>query len=320
MLRLLQGMCGLLLVALASGVNASPKAQPVGETISIPFDPPLGESLSYRWEQIVQSAGATSVSAWVGTYRFEEDDKGHRLFIKPISYDSNEKDPKKLELAKKIEGLTKQPFVLRLNEDAQIVEMEHGEKYWTKIIKALREVLSARDAKLDAAQEKAVEAVVGMFEKMPVGARLAKLTESAQPLVEFAYAQASVRQPIKAALDTPSPFGGTIKQDVVVSLTKVHDGFAHLTVRSTVPRAELEKMAASMLDKLGNGGLRANDLAKARSALAGMKDFKSDTVADYKISLESGMLEAFSATQTIVTAAGDKVDKRVKTISLTRVN
>lgn len=290
-----------------------------GETILIPFDPPIGQDLSYRWEKSDQKDGVTTISWSVDRYRFEESKGGYRLFVEPVSSGSNEKDPKKIELMKKLEELTKQQFVLRLNDEARIAELENADEYWRKITQALREVLSA--GKVDATGAKVIESVVRLFENMPAEVRLAQLTESVQPLVEFAYTETTLGKPIKASLDTQSPFGGTIKQDVVVSLTKVADGTAHLTIRSNVPRSELEKLSQAFIARLGSGIIKEGDAAKAKAAIAAMKDFKSETVADYKISIADGMLETFKSTQTTTfSGEGKGTTTRVKTVSLTRVD
>jgi hypothetical protein len=222
------------------------------------------------------------------------------------------------EAEKELEELTKRPFVLRLDRDAEIISLENADEYWTKIIQTLRDVLSK--GKQTPQTARAIGSVVSMFEQMPPEVRLAKLTESIQPMFEFANMQISAAEPIHEQIETASPFGGTIKQDVIINLTNVEDGLAYVTVRMTVPRAELEKLSKALFDKLSNGAFNAEQVAKAKDAISGLKDFKSETVAEYRVRIKNGMLESFKSAQTISANAGKESEVRVKTRSLRRID
>jgi hypothetical protein len=316
-LRRLTGLVTGLLLAIHTPAIASPEAQKAGEALLIPFEPPLGESVRYRWETSEEKDGRTKMSWSVDDYRFEEVKDGYRL-VKHVSSGSNDEDPAKQEFSRRLEELTKLPFVLRLNEDAEIVELERSDEYWTKIIEALRAGLSKLEPKRPG-QDKMIDAVVGLFEDMPGETRLAKLTEPIQPIVEFAWTETSVGQPIIAAIDTTSPLG-PVKQEVAVTLTRVSDGFAHLTIRTSIPTAELKKLTASMFNRLNNGALKPDEIAKIKAQLDQAKNFDAVTVADYKVSIEDGMLESFHSTLNVSSGEGDKVERRSKTLSVKRVN
>lgn len=306
-----------LLLAVAP-VQAAPEGQHDDESIIIPFDPPLGESLRYRWEQADKKDGETTLSWSIDSYRFDESEGGYRLTVEPVSSGSNEKDPAMLELAKKLDELTKLPFVLRLNDDAKIVELERGDEYWDKIIAALTDVLATMELKRPG-QDKMIEAIIGLYKSMPAETRLAKLTEPIQPLVEFAWTEPTIGEPILTTTETNSPLG-LVKQNVAITLTKVSDGFAHVTIRSSISAAELKKLTSAMFDRLNNGALSAEEISKVKSQLAALENFGAETVSDYKISTEDGMLESFLSTQTISVTVDEKRDQRVKTLSVTRVD
>ena len=319
MLRLIGIALSLLFAVPANPAWSVPQTKLSSQEVVIPFDPPLGRDLSYRWKQSDTRDGRTTMSWSVDRFRFEEAGEGYKLTVEPVSSGSNEADPIKLQMFKRLEELTRFPFVLRLNADAEIVELERGDEYWGKIMGALREAMAQRNGKSAPLEDQAIAGVIGMFEKMPAEVRLAKLTESVQPLVEFAYTETSVSKPIHAQLDTASPFGGTLKQNVVISLTKVERGLAHLTIRMNVPREELLKATAAMLSRLQNGAPEKDQAAKLESAMGALKEFRSETVADYRISIEDGMLDSFQSTQTISVTDGQKNQQRVRTMSLTRV-
>lgn len=320
MLRTIGIALGLVMAGVAATASAVPQAKPSNQEVLIPFDPPLGEPLSYRWEKTDTKDGKTVMGWSLDRFRFEEAGEGYKLTVEPVSSGSNESDPAKLQMMKRLEELTRMPFVLRLNEDAEIVELERGDEYWASILTALREALAQRKNKPSPIEDRAIAGVIDLFEKMPAEVRLSKLTESVQPLVEFAYTETSLGAPVRAQIDSASPFGGTLKQDVVISLTKVDRGMAHLTVRMNVPREELLKVTSTMVARLQDGVLDKDQAKKLGAALAALKEFRSETVADYRISVEDGVLESFSSTRTISATEGDKKNERVTTMSLTRVD
>lgn len=317
-LHFLGALLAIVLLATEAPASTTPQAQVAGETVFIPFDPPLGEKVRYRWEQTEQEDGKLEMSWSVDDYRFEETKDGYRVTVTPVSSGSNENDPRIREFMKKLEELTSLPFVLRLNDDVEIVELERADEYWSKIMQALHDGLSKMEPKRPG-HDKMVEAVVGMFANMPADARLAKLTEPAQPLFEFAATETSIGQPILGSVESISPFG-PLKQEMAVTLTRVRDGIAHLTLRSTVPTAELKKLTAAMFDRLNNGALKPEEVAKMKAELAAAKDFNSETVADYKVGVEDGMLESFHSTQTVTMSEGGKLERTIKTVSVKRLD
>lgn len=289
------------------------------EAVEIPFDPPEGESLSYRSQATDTKDGVTTMRWSVDRVRFEREEGAYKLIVEPESSGSNEKDPRKIRAMKALDDLTRKPFVLRLNDDAEIVELEQADEYWSRIIAALREALTTTRHKPTPEEAKAIAGVTELFEKMPPEVRLAKLTETLQPLVEFAYTSLRAAEPIRAQVETSSPYGGTLKHDVVISLAKVDKGIAYLTIRQSLPRTELDKLITAFLARLSGTSLSKEDSVKVEAAMAALKDFRSETVADYRVSLEDGMLESLDSRQTITVVEGDKKQERIKTLSLARV-
>lgn len=313
-------IAGLFLLGLslaAASAAATPEGQQAGDSVVIPFEPPLGETLRYRWERAEKRGDETTMSWSVDTYRFEEVEGGYRLFVEPVSSGSNEDDPIMLELARKLDQLIKLPYVLRVNEDAEIVELERGDEYWAKIIEALTSALKTMEPKRPG-HDKMIEGIIGLYSDMSPEARLAKLTEPVQPMVEFGWTEPSLAEPVITTLETASPLG-PVKQNISVTLTKVSDGFAHLTVRSSIPTEALRKLTSAMFDRMNNGAIPAADVAKLKMALAAAKDFNAETVADYKVSVEDGLLETFHSTQTITMTESDKPVRRTKSLSVTRI-
>lgn len=286
---------------------------------SVPFIPPLDAPLRYRWEKTVEKDGKTTMQWSISDFQFAENDTGYRLTITPVSSGSNETDPDRLALEKKLEGLLNLPFVLRLDDSGTIEQLENGEKYWSTIMTVLREELvrMSSEAGSDAARQ-AVTAVMEMFEKMPADARLALLTEGVQPVVEFGNTETEVGKPLRTTVEGTSPLGGTIKRDVAISLVKIIDQTAYLSVRSTIPRAELDKVTAAVVERFAQ--LPIDKRSELKAGLSALANFRHDTTSDYQLSLEDGMLNKFLSTE--IVEVDDKAAKRrrVTTRSIELVN
>ena len=247
--KLAFAFCALSLMA--APATSAPNTDGGAETVTIPFDPPLDGSIKYRWQRTDDRDGKTTMSWAVNQYSFEETADDIRLSVKAVSSGSNEADPDKLRIRARLEELMDLPYVLRLNADAEIVEMESGDEYWTKIFQALREAL-VKD-KPTADEAKAIEGVISVFQQMPPDVELAKMTESVQPLVEFGNVELTVGDPIVTEIETASPFGGLLKQNVAITLHKVVDHVAFVTIRSSVPREEFAKIVGAFFDQVGEG-------------------------------------------------------------------
>lgn len=317
MLRNLLALAAAASLALPGVAFATPKAQAVGVTATIPFDPPLGEKINYRSELSDTKDGKTVMRWSMDSFRFDKGENGYRLSVEHIAHGSNETDLRKQTAMAELEKLTKRPFVLRIDEEGSIVGLENGDEYWAAILRAMRTALS--DGKPSPEFKKIIEAVVSMFESMPPEVRLAQLTQDVQPLVEFANTQTTVGKPIHQQIETTSPFGGTLKQNVVISLTGVTDGVAKITIRSSVPKEELQKVTKAFLAKFAGSALKPGDVEKANAAIEAFKNFKSEAIADYALRIDDGQLESFHSIQNITIADEGKTSVRTKARSIKRV-
>lgn len=296
---------------------AAPSHQ--AQIASVPFAPPLDAPLRYRWEKTVDKDGKIAMSWSVSDYRFTEFDKGYRLTITPVSAGSNESDPDRLALEKKLEALINLPFVLRLDENGSIEQLENAEKYWSTIMVVLREELTRMSNKDDSINSRqAVKAVMEMFEKMPAEARLALLIEGVQPVVEFGNTETETGKPLLTTVEGASPFGGTIKRNMVISLAKIADQTAYLSVRSTIPRGELEKLTTTVVERFAQ--LPGDKRSEMKAGLAALADFRHDTTSDYQVSLEDGMLLKFHSIETVEVSEKAAKRRRVTTRSIALID
>ena len=190
-------------------------------------------------------------------------------------------------------------------------------KFWSRITGALKSALGEKVK--GPTQAKALEAVISLFENMPAEARLAHLTEPVTPLLSMGLTATTIGKPLLADVETETPFGGTVKRKVTISLTKVESGFAYLTARTTTPGEEIERLTMKFLDRMGTS-FSAPEKAKERdTVVAALRAMKLETVSNYKIDLEDGMVETFQSTETIDAMVDGKQAGRVKTHALTRI-
>ena len=305
---------------LAVTPSPAPIASATAQSATIPFDPPLGEALRYRWEKAIEKDGKTAMAWSVSDYRFDEAGKGYRLTVTPVSSGSNETDPAKIAISKKLERLLNIPFVLQLDELGVIAKLENDTLYWSTIVRVLREELAKpRATPASTGEQEAIRAVMDLFEKMPADARLALLTEAVQPLVEFVGTETTVGEPIRATVETPSAWGGQLKREININLVAIAAGKAHLSVHSTIPRSELERLAKDLVQKVVVKQ-SPSDRIKMNEGFAALESFQHETSSAYKVWLSDGMLADFLSTETISTAAKSEKKVRITTRSLARAN
>lgn len=313
--------CGILAMALAVGCPgqfeaAAPAAQPMQQAAAIadiPFDPPLRTKIRYRWERRLQQGARTELLWSVYEYRFDAADSGYRLTLTPVSWGTNETDPAKLSFAKRLDELIRRPFSLRLDEDGQIEAFEDADRYWQEIFGLLDQ--EGRD---NPALRAAMQDVVAMYRRMPAEVRQSMLIKEILPVVEFGNTQTEVGKPLVASLEGQSPFGGSISREMTITLNKVGESSAYLTTTSTVPRAELEKMMQAMLTQLTS--LPADKRAEAEKEVAALREFRHDTTADYEVSLADGLLVKYRSTETIEVGDRDRMERRVTTRTISRLD
>ena len=314
--RALFAVVASLIIAASAPVAAVPQTDLGGETIVIPFDPPLDQPLRYRSQKSDERDGKTTLSWSVSDFTFQDHGEGFRLSVETVSSGSNDTDPKRAAFMKKLEELIDVPYSVLVSDSAEVIEVEHGDDVWNKIWSALDGAVAEKT--YTAEEREAVQAMLSMFRNLPAETRLTHLAEPVLPLLEFGRTEYTIGDPISFEVENESPFGGTITRDVVVSLTKVEKGLAHFTIRSSIPGTELEKLARGMIDKTGLK-IDEKDRASAEDSLAGLAGVKNETVADYRVSLEDGMLESFQSTETTSFVENGKTSRRVKAEAMTRV-
>ena len=308
--------CGLTAAPpLAAAVPAARPAEQTA-TASLPFDPPLDRPLRYRHQKVVDKNGKKEMSWSLEDYRFAKAADGYVVTVTPVSYGFDESDPLKAAVYKKLAELISRPYVIKVDAEAVITEFVDAEAYLTAVRTAFDAALveSPPGGKpLEPEVRKFISDFMQSFFTMTPQARLAMLTQSAQPIFEFAATEWSAAEPFEAELEAASPFGD-IKRQVRVSLTQVRPDAASLSFHSTVPTAEIERIAKAAIRQFASGLPTKPTEQLIPDAARGLRMEGHGT---YDVSLSDGLVVKYRSTETV---QGDpRGDRNVTTVSLERV-
>ena len=327
-MKLFSLLAGLAAAALSHSPAAADtprtKIEKPGEAqvIAILFDPPLDQPVRFRSEKVVEQKGKSEMTWAVEDFVFEKAGEGYRVKVVPVDSGIRKTDAQSEAVYKKLAELSRLPYVLTLSEDAEIVAVENEQLYWKTISDAIEAAAAETkpgDKPMDAETRKALAAFVKMFKEMPAENRLGLLTKGVQPLVEFGNTELTKGETISAELEGSSPFGGTIKREVHFTLQQVKDGIASISVVSSIPGKELEKVVRGLMDRFPPAASAA-DRSKRESELSRMAKIVHETSASYQVSLEDGLPLSYLSTETVQFEGDKGVERRVTTQSLTRIH
>jgi hypothetical protein len=303
---------------------AAPAAVPSAEapvTATLLFDPPLGQPMRYRYEK-KKSDGARTQSEWsVNSYMFAARDGGYRLTITPLS---SSRASLALGASPKVQAAVKRPYTLLLDADARFVGIEDEEAVWDATVDVLGAVLLATRAD-KAGDRAAVEGYVGMMRGLPTEARLAMLVEVASPIVEFANTENTIGKPLVSETEQESLIG-TIKKQVTIALDKVEGGSAFISVKSSLPRAEIDRVLAGLVEQgfvvkpAGGGKPLPSDEEAGAGLVSAFEHFAHDGDAIFEVATDTGLLRRFRSVDTLEMREAGETSRSVTSVSLERID
>lgn len=321
-------VAALGLIFATSASQAVPVAETKAETEAsiayMPFDPPLETPLRYRWEKIVSKDGKTEVEWDISSYTFRRTEDGFSLTVMSLESGSNETDPTWLAVEERLKPLLSQPFILQLSVDGRIIGLDDADRYWNTIFRALEEgfVEFGNDGKpLKPEERKILVRVLSVFRDMSPEARLSLLTESIQPVLEFAETEVG-DQPLIATIESASPFGGMLEHEIRITLDRMEQDLALLSVHSSIsPEGlrNLTNLVVGRLAALANNPLEATERKEVEAATAAMK-IQHETGARYRVSTVSGLAHHYEATETMSVEAPGTATRKVTVRSLKRLD
>lgn len=241
----------LLLTAsppVAAPLAAKERAAPV----VIPFNPPLNQPVRYRISMTERGEGGDKELSSLEEMRFERVEGGYRVSVKSSDVKIVDKDlPEALQ--KQMRELAKIPYVLRISEDAKILELENSDVLWAQIIDLSERALgSSAQEKNESDEERAqrnafMANYMQSFRDMKKEERLALLTQSLQTVFQFG--QTEWKKPVTTDVETATPFG-TITQKIHIGLPTISGGTAIFNSRGVVPKKGMAKFLKQLTANL----------------------------------------------------------------------
>jgi hypothetical protein len=307
------------LVAPTASLAARAPAPPVSlreeRAILVPFDPPLGEPLHYRVEEVVDQGGDVTRSSSTYAFEFEERPGGFRLVVTPLAISSDPLD-RDGEIGRQMTALTQRPFALAVNEQGEIVEMEDEEAYWDAIMALVES--GAMEVSDTAARREMARRVVQTIGELPNETRLALLTQEIQPLLTFVSAEMVIGERRAAPIEIPWLLGGTVTTQAYTTLERVEDGRAMVSSHVSVPREALEQVTRDLFERFRpQDGRNAAD--EAARLLSRFDRLSRETTENYVVSLTSGLTERYRSTETVEVGSARTHNRAVTVRTLQRI-
>ena len=286
----------------------------------VPFDPPVGQPIRYRWEKHQSKDGVPRISWRSADYVFAPREGGYRLTVTQVDSGSNASDPAIVAAEKKLAYLTDRPTRFLLDETGAVIEVEDVDAYWTAIIEAVEEALGAREGAkaLTEEERKRLAEFVKLMRDISPAVRIGLLTESVQPATEFAETEMTPGETVQADTEDQSPFGGPIKRRASIQLKGLKDGIATYSIHLTVPPEELAKATTALIARL-SAGEKPEELERAKAELAGMK-LRHETTSRYEVDASTGLTIVFESTEIVKATGADGDNERITARSLRRID
>ncbi len=321
-------MAAALLLAPAVPIAAAPSpadqapASTQGQTVVVPFDPPLDRPLRYRRSKEVDKAGRTQ-SVWtVDEYIFSPTDDGFRLRVRTLDTGIEGADPATREAFRRTVLRFNRPFVLLLDERGAIVGMEDEEAYWSEMLRATEQMIREARVPTTPAEQAAVQHMVGLFRDTPPEARLAVIAEAAAPILEFGAVELTLGEEITNELETTGLFGATARHLIRVRPERLEGGRLFVTMFSSVPREDLIRNTEQFLARIPVTGEGSNTEAERARGLAELRSgaMSRETEAHYEIALDSGLTRRHRSVERIDVAIGGNRNQQTTTIVLEQLD
>ncbi|MES2903678.1 MAG: hypothetical protein V4696_05780 [Pseudomonadota bacterium] len=314
--------CLLVVAALAlplSHSSATPlttDVAPASGPLVIPFTPPVGEKIRYRWQKTDSKDGKSRLSWEIYDASFEKAGKGYRLTITPIDGGTDgKKSAAQIAFEKKLKELTKRPFIVEVSEDASISSVVDEARFWGDIERAMTTTVAGTP---DQNERKAIQFVRAFFTDMSAEARTSLLIKDLQPLMEFAATDLEEAADILPfEFETTSAFNTKITMEGTVSVLGFDDDVAVFSLVSRLSPESLRKATAELLSKLP---VDWEKMTEAQAAIDAVKHMRHENRNEYVVSRKDGMLLKFTSTEEVSVEAEGKTDHRITTKTLTRID
>jgi hypothetical protein len=226
---------GAMLLAQVAPQPAAAPAQPSeisAEAVEIPFNPPLGQDLAYRYSRTDLRLGERQTMVVDFIVSFRRDDDGYVMTVRHVEPGDGANSGAEGGLA----ALMRRPISVRVSADGEILSLIDPEGYWRATQAALDEYMTARSAPAQARQ--AVQTMIDRMRVLPPAEQLAQATQHFAPILEYAGGHFVRGEPIEVEQERDTPMG-RLTQQFRVTLEGVSDGTARVVTLMTIPLEQL---------------------------------------------------------------------------------
>lgn len=300
----------------ATGAPTTVDVAPIEGPLVIPFSPPTDRSLRYRWQEVEEKDGKSERSWHIYDAKFSKSSNGFELTITPIDNgDDGDKSESRKAIEKRLEDLSRKPYVVELEEDGSIRSIVDEDKYFREIVKAFEGAIA--DSK-DEKDRKVLQFAMKLIQDLSAEAWHNLMLEDIQPLVEFAVADFEEAADIlQFEFEAESVFNSKMPMEGTISVLGADDDVALFSIVSRLAPEGVKKATANLMEKLLPD--QGTDASKSKmiSAIAEMR-FDHETRSEYLVSRRDGTLIEFTSSEKITVDADGKTERRTttKTLSL----
>ena len=258
-------------------------SEAAARTVSIPFNPPLGEPLLYRQTTEETRNGRPVRTSLDLRVTFTRAPAGYVMTAAYLL-------PQGMSPTHPAMAVLLRPLALRVSDGGEIVGMVDEDGYWAGLDTVVDGL--ARNVAGDAAAAEGLRGFIASMRSMPQEARLALIARNLSPLIEYSATEMRLNEVLEGTLEGLSAVGPVV-QEVRTTLTQASDSEARVHATYRLAPGQMEAMMRNLQARFG----RAPDPRDA--AFAAINVERRD---NYRISLRTGLTEAH---ESVTSASGD---------------
>ena len=291
------------------------------EPILLPFAPPLGRPIRYRTRKEVVKPSRTTAVWTISELTFSRREGGFRAHVRWIDQGVEGADAATQSAFRRFMLEFQRPYVLLLDEDGAITGLENEDAYWADMIRISQIVLRQGVNPSTSAEHEFVRSMMASFRDAPREARLALLTETVAPVVEFGAAELILGERVSTDVDSTSLFGVQVRQQIEVEPQRIEDGHVFVAVQVSIPHEEMIRAVEDFMTRIPVTGQGQNNEAERARGLAELRagNFRRETEAEYEVALDSGLTRRHRSVERVTMGSSGNSTGQTKTILIERM-
>lgn len=299
---------------------AVPAVEPAGETVAIPFAPPLDRPLTYRTTREITKNGETT-SVWTLTrYRFSRDGDGYRLHVEPGAGAMTAGDPAARAAFPRVHAMTNRPYVILLGPEGDVLGVENMDAHWAWMRGLIERM--AGPAFMSREEAEARRAAMAMLDEIAPEARLAMFVQYVVPLIDWTGTEIHLGDTLEGETEAPGLFGGTLREETSIRPERVEDGHLFVAVRGSIPRDALLAYVESVVSRIPVTGRGHNNQAERDEAMRQLRTgrISQNTETSYQVALDTGLTRRYRSVGRVELEMGGRAQGKTETVLIERVD